>query len=177
MDFDKGALVEYYDSVRYHGSITALRFQKCICYYLKSTGNNVCYQTFVTFYNSKHESVTCWSHQGYISPPNKNFILIRHNRINHFAWIKHGVHSKQPTKVLNISVMGDVKYLPVNDKTLSPSIDNVTNIETKKDVQTLPVSWDPADRNINPPPTIHSFEHKQSLSCRRFVKNKKIIHQ
>ena len=65
---------------------------------------------------------------------------------------------------------GNGKYLPVNEKTLPPSIDNVTNIETKKYVQILPVSWDPRDRNINPPPTINNFKHKQSLSRGRFVK-------
>ena len=82
------------------------------------------------FNNSKNESVTCWSHQGYISPPNKNYIIIWYNGNNHSAWIKHGVPSKQPTKVLNISVTGYGKYLPVNEETLPQSIDNVTNIET-----------------------------------------------
>ena len=73
--------------------------------------------------------------------------------------------------MLNISVKVDGKYLSVNDKNLTPSIDNATNIETKNDVQILLVSWNPTDCNIHPPPTINTFKHKQSLSRGSFVKN------
>ena len=47
--FDKGVPVEYYDKALYHRPIMAIRFQKSICYYLKSASDNVYYETFVTF--------------------------------------------------------------------------------------------------------------------------------
>ena len=167
--------MEYYGSVRYHGPILALKFQKSICYYLKSIGSqNVCYETCVTFYNREDESVTFWSHTGYIFPPNKHCILIWHNGINCFDWIKDGVPSKYPTKVVDISLTVNYKYLPVNNKIPPLVIDNVTNIETKTDVQILPISWDPADLNTNPPPNINNFKHNKLLSRGRFVKNQEI---
>ena len=89
------------------------------------------------FYNSEHKLVTCWIYEGYIAPPNKNCILIRHRGINHFNWIKHGISCQQPTKVVDSNVSGNDKYLPVNNKNVPLSIDNVINIETKKDVQIL----------------------------------------
>ena len=79
--------------------------------------------------------------------------------------------------MVDISVSGNDKYLPVNNKTPPPSIGNVTNIETKKDVQILPVGWDHVDRNTNPPPTINTFKYRQSLLRGSFVNKTKVIHQ
>ena len=72
--------------------------------------------------------------------------------------------------------MREDKYSPVNNKNPPPNIDNVTNIETKKVAQILPVSLDPADCNTNPPPTINTVKHKKLLLRGRFVKHKKVIH-
>ena len=81
------------------------------------------------------------------------------------------------SKVLNINIMRNNKYLPINNKNPLPNIENVTNIETKKDAQILPASWDPADRNTSPPPTINTFKNIQWLLRESFVKKKKVIHQ
>ena len=109
------------------------------------------------FYNSEDESVTSWNHKGCIAPPNNNCIIIWHNRINHFNWTKHDIPSQQSTNKIPL-----------------PSIDNVTNIETKKYVHILTVSWNPTDHNTNPPSTFNTFKHKQSLLRGRFVKEQEI---
>ena len=128
-------------------------------------------------YKSEHESVSYWINEGYIDPPNKKFLLIWHNGTNHFNLIKHSVPSQQPKKVVDTSIIRTYKYLLLNNKNPQPSIDNVTNIEIDKNAQILPVSWDHIDHNINPPPGINNFRHKQQLLHGRFVKNKKVIHQ
>ena len=106
VNFKLGALLEYYGTVSYHGPIPAMKFKQSICFCLQCVDGkgNSRSETYFVRYDNSNSSVTCWSHDSHIYPPGNDYLLIYHNGINHFKWIKpYNTSSKLPYTVDNIS--------------------------------------------------------------------------
>ena len=78
INFKLGVNHEYYGTVRYHGQILALKFKQSICFYLHCNDGegNSRYETYVLQYDKSNSSITCWSHDSYIYPPDNDNLLV-----------------------------------------------------------------------------------------------------
>ena len=151
-DFNQGVSQEFWGNIRYHGPIFAHKWKQTICFYLHATDQEqrVCEEVFVCLYDKKLDSIKTWLHTGYIAPPDTDCLLILHNGIDHFNWIRRheisesvAVYTKEDMgKNVTVSPKGSTSYC-------IPSIIPITLILSvkKNDIDTEVL--DPAHRNRN----------------------------
>ena len=103
-DFKLGAATDNYGCIRYHAPILALKDKISICFYLHTTDTTgkTRYETFVVRYDIEFDSVSCWSHDSHIYPPDGECLLMWHNGTNHFNWIKRNKERASISSVLLI---------------------------------------------------------------------------
>ena len=127
-----GVKSSQWGDVRLHVPILALHYKKSIIAYLG--GEQGINGTFIAVYNRPKETVTKWYHNGIIFPPNKGFLLIWHNGVNHFNWIKqnHTVVTKKDS-IKKQSVLTFVQQpICTNNKQSSRSKDDSAIHSNKK---------------------------------------------